>query len=401
MMKIPDLRNRLLDSRSQQLGSYGLASSRLGRALAFSMVLALSTSLTNPAWASDAEPSTSKATGKVVKKPNSPEPGAKPLADQVQEAVESSAAAKKRLTLTVNGKDKKLNANLSTESPVAAAAPSKRTPGGTLPPVLNPVDSHLLIRAKAAEMATAGLQAKTDKPAGGSASSQHGEIHWAYSGEAGPQAWGQLKPEFQTCTSGTRQSPVNIDDATTLQGPAEPLQFRYQASSGSVVNNGYTIQVDVQGDNTLTVRGSEYKLVQFHFHTPSEERINNRSFAMAAHLLHRNQEGQLAMVAVLLEPGAANSLIHAVWTHMPLDINDRVRLPSGSINLQDLLPQDQRYYQFLGSLSTPPCTEGVLWMVIKQPAAVSREQIRLFTQLYPNNTRPVQPLNGRAVREAQ
>jgi carbonic anhydrase len=109
----------------------------------------------------------------------------------------------------------------------------------------------------------------------------------------------------------------------------------------------------------------------------------------------------LAVVAVLLDPGVANALITKVWTYMPLDTSDRVRMPTGLIDMNELLPKDQRYYQFIGSLTTPPCTEGVLWMVLKQPTPLSREQIRLFQQLFPNNARPVQPVNGRAVREAQ
>ena len=168
-----------------------------------------------------------------------------------------------------------------------------------------------------------------------------------------------------------------------------------------VVNNGHTIQVDVVGDNSITVRGSSYKLLQFHFHHPSEERINQKVFSMVAHLVHRNAEGQLAVVAVLLDPGTANSLINKVWTYMPLDAGDKVRMPAGLLDLSELLPKDQRYYQFLGSLTTPPCTEGVLWLVLKQPTTVSPEQIKLFSQLYPRNARPVQPVNGRPIRDAQ
>ena len=122
---------------------------------------------------------------------------------------------------------------------------------------------------------------------------------------------------------------------------------------------------------------------------------------MVAHLVHKNAEGQLAVVAVLLDPGVANTLINKVWTHMPLDSNDRVRMPGGVIDMNELLPKDQRYYQFMGSLTTPPCTEGVLWLVLKQPSTLSPAQIKMFSQLFPNNARPVQPLNGRAVREAQ
>lgn len=225
--------------------------------------------------------------------------------------------------------------------------------------------------------------------------------HWGYAGAQGPEHWAAMKPEFRTCATGLRQSPVHIEEATTLQGPAEPLGFSYQPSGGSVVNNGHTIQVDLDGDNTLTVRGSTYKLLQFHFHHPAEEKVNHQGFAMVAHLVHRNAEGQLAVVAVLIDPGEANSFIHKVWTHMPLDTGDRVPLPAGLIDMKDLLPQDQRYYQFMGSLTTPPCTEGVLWMVMKQPVTVSREQLRLFTQQFPMNARPVQALNGRVVRDAQ
>lgn len=229
----------------------------------------------------------------------------------------------------------------------------------------------------------------------------HGDVHWGYEGATGPESWGRLKPEFAACAKGQRQSPIHIQDGDTLIGPAEPLQFRYQASGGSVVHNGHTIQVDVEGDNTLTVRGSVYRLVQFHFHHPSEERVNQKGFAMVAHLVHKNDAGQLAVVAVLMDPGAANPLVRKVWTHMPLDAQDRLRLPAGLIDLNELLPADQRYYQFMGSLTTPPCTEGVLWMVLKGVQTLSREQLKMFTQLFPNNARPTQPLNKRPVREAE
>ncbi len=225
--------------------------------------------------------------------------------------------------------------------------------------------------------------------------------HWGYEGAQGPQAWATMKPEFGTCASGKRQSPIHIEDNTSLQGPAEALQIAYQPSGGTVVNNGHTIQVDVLGENTLTVRGASYKLVQFHAHHPAEERVNNKSFSMVMHLVHRSAEGKLAVLAVLMDPGPANALIQKVWTHMPLDVQDKVRLPADLINLNDLLPLDRRYYQFMGSLTTPPCTEGVLWMVLKQPVTLSREQLRVFAQLFPNNARPIQPLQGRIVRNAE
>jgi carbonic anhydrase len=177
--------------------------------------------------------------------------------------------------------------------------------------------------------------------------------------------------------------------------------MRYQPSSAMVLNNGRTLQVDVVGDNSLTVRGASYKLYQILFHHPSEERVNGKAFAMVAHLMHRDTDGQVAVVAVLLDPGQANGLIHKIWTYMPLDTGDRVRMPAGLLDLNELLPQDQRYYQFMGSLTTPPCSENVLWMVLKQPVQISPEQLRLFGQLFPANARPIQPLNGRVVRDAQ
>lgn len=259
------------------------------------------------------------------------------------------------------------------------------------------VNSRAYARAKAVALA-GGAEPSL---AGGAGRAGHvGNTHWSYGGDTGPQNWSTLQPEFDTCASGQRQSPIHIEESATLPGPAEPLQFNYQASSGSVVNNGHTIQVDVQGDNTLMVRGSVYRLVQFHFHHPAEEKINHKGFSMVVHLVHKNAAGKLAVVAVLMDPGATSPLVEKVWTHMPLDVADRVQLPVGLIQLGELLPQDQRYYQFFGSLTTPPCTEGVLWMILKQPMTLSRDQLRLFAQLFPNNARPIQAANNRIVRDA-
>ena len=315
----------------------------------------------------------------------------KAMAEQVKEALDGGALTKKRLTLVVNGKP------VSTHSNDAAASNTPRQRAESQK-TTDPKASRQYIRAKAAELTGSGLPATENAPQNALHS---GQPHWSYAGETGPQAWSQINPDFGTCGVGERQSPINIDEAMTLKGPAETLHFHYQPSNGTVVNNGHTIQVDVQGDNWLTVRGTEFKLLQFHFHHPSEERVNARGSAMVAHLVHKSTSGQLAVVAVLLDPGEINPLINKVWTYMPLDTGDSVRMPVDLLNLNELLPTDQRYYQFMGSLTTPPCTEGVLWMVLKQATPVAREQIKLFSQLFPNNARPVQPANGRAVRSAQ
>ena len=322
-------------------------------------------------------------------------PAAKTVGEQVREAVEAGVDPKKRLTVVVEAKEKKPARMPITEPKAPEHAPAAHiavAPGA----IRNPVAS----RQQAAHAKAAAL-AGHHAPSGAAGTHGAGDVHWSYEGEGGPQAWGRLKPEFNLCAIGKRQSPINIEESVTLRGPAEPIQFEYTPSSASVVNNGHTIQVDVAGDNQITVRGSSYKLLQFHFHHPSEERVNHRGFAMVVHLVHRNPEGQFAIVAILLDPGEANTLINKVWTYMPLDSGDRVRMPAGLLNMNELLPRDQRYYQFMGSLTTPPCTEGVLWLVLKQPVAIGRDQQRLFAQLFPNNARPVQPTNGRAIRDGQ
>ena len=335
-------------------------------------------------WANDPPPA--KAVEKPIEKIEMPKKKLLPPADvaatsasnpkevgnQIREALGTSVAPNKKLTVTVAGS----GASGHSAAPVT------------------PQTSRAYLQARAAALAGHSAAPRSDSGHGG-------DVHWAYEGENGPQNWGKLKPEFNLCAIGKRQSPINIDEGNTLAGPAEAVQFNYTPSNAIVNNNGHTIQVDVQGENSITVRGSTYRLLQFHFHTPSEEQVNYKRFSMVAHLVHKNDEGQLAVVAVLMEIGGVNPLIDKVWTYMPLDANDRVRMPRDLLNLNELLPADQRYYQFMGSLTTPQCTEGVLWMVLKQPVKISKAQFRLFTQLYPNNARPVQPVNGRPVRDAQ
>jgi len=280
-----------------------------------------------------------------------------------------------------------------------AESPNKRLTLTNNRPSTPGASSREYIRNRA--MALANGEKPAEAHGAAAAEGHGGEVHWSYEGENGPQNWAKLKPEFNLCAIGKRQSPIAIRDDFTLLGPAEPIRFNYTPSRGSVVNNGHTIQVDLEGENNITVRGSTYKLLQFHFHTPSEEMINSKRYSMVAHLVHKNDVGQLAVVAVLMEVGEPNPMIETVWTYLPLDTSDRVRIPEGQIDMNQLLPADQRYYQFIGSLTTPPCTEGVLWMVIKQPLRISAAQFRVFTQLFPLNARPVQPLNARPVREAK
>ena len=224
------------------------------------------------------------------------------------------------------------------------------------------------------------------------------ETHWGYFGEGGPAAWGQLKPEFGLCATGTRQSPIDIRDGITVD--LDPVKFDYRPSGFSVVDNGHTVQVNVSPGNTIEVLGRRYELLQFHFHRPSEERINGRQFDLSAHLVHRDPEGRLAVVAVVLERGAPQPVVQEVWNNLPLEKNEAVAA-ADAIDLNALLPQDKRYYTYMGSLTTPPCSEGVLWMVMQQPVPASLAQINIFARLYPMNARPVQQAAGRLIKQSQ
>jgi len=221
--------------------------------------------------------------------------------------------------------------------------------------------------------------------------------HWDYAGTGGPEHWGRMTPEFAKCSSGTRQSPIDIRDGIKVE--LDPVQFEYKPSAFKVVDNGHTVQVNVAAGNWIEVMGQRFQLVQFHFHRPSEERIDGKPFDMVAHLVHKSLEGRLAVVAVLLERGSAQPVVQSVWNNLPLEKGDELaaRAP---IDMNQLLPTERGYFTYMGSLTTPPCSEGVLWMVMKQPVSISPEQIGIFARLYPMNARPIQSVSGRLIKES-
>ncbi|MBS0348296.1 MAG: carbonic anhydrase family protein [Proteobacteria bacterium] len=227
----------------------------------------------------------------------------------------------------------------------------------------------------------------------------HHEIHWSYEGDNGPPNWGSLKPEWQLCGNGERQSPIDIREGIKVD--LEPIRFDYRLSNFRIVDNGHTIQVNLGQGNTMSVMGRVYDLVQFHFHRPSEERVNGRGFDMVVHLVHKDLDGRLAVVAVLLERGQAHSLIQTLWNNLPLEKNVDYSPEGVSIDLNQFLPENRSYYTYMGSLTTPPCSEGVLWMVMKQPQPVAAEQIAIFSRLYPMNARPIQSVRGRLIKESR
>jgi len=221
--------------------------------------------------------------------------------------------------------------------------------------------------------------------------------HWGYVGEGAPERWAELQADNRLCAVGTRQSPIDIRDGIKVD--LEKIKFEYQPSGFAVLDNGHTVQVNVAPGNSLQVMGRRYELLQFHFHKPSEERINGRQFDMVAHLVHKDADGRLAVVAVLLERGHDQALIQTIWNNLPLEKNEALAAP-GSLDVNQLLPEDRGYYTYMGSLTTPPCSEGVLWMVMRQPVQLSVNQIAIFGKLYPMNARPVQAGAGRLIKES-
>jgi carbonic anhydrase len=216
---------------------------------------------------------------------------------------------------------------------------------------------------------------------------------WSYSAPTGPQNWGELKSEYSLCSSGQTQSPINISDA--VKTDAEMLNVAYQPSRATVSNNGHTIQVTPVDAGGITLESGHYSFVQMHFHTPSEEMIQGRTYPLDAHLVHRNAAGELAVVALLFEVGAHNPTLEPILAAMPKNTGGTATLEA--INVAQLLPANHNAYSYMGSLTTPPCTEGVRWNVLTTPLEISRAQLEAFQALYPMNARPVQPLNGRSV----
>jgi len=222
--------------------------------------------------------------------------------------------------------------------------------------------------------------------------------HWAYTGANGATHWGELDPSFAACAAGHRQSPINI--VKTVKAALPALDFHYGNAAPTIWNNGHTVQVNLPAGNTLEVGGQRYDLLQFHFHTPSEEHINGKPTPMVAHFVHKNAAGELGVVAVLIRAGRPNAAWEPVFQHLPR-VGEKITVDDLSLDLAALLPESLGYYDFAGSLTTPPCSEGVHWMVLKAPVTLSSRQIAALRRLVGKNARPVQALNERVVRESE
>lgn len=217
---------------------------------------------------------------------------------------------------------------------------------------------------------------------------------WSYSGAEGPSNWGNLSTEFATCKLGTKQSPINFENGSKTNLPN--IEFTYDYTPFKIVNNGHTIQINYQPGSYIKIAGKKYELLQFHFHTPSEHRVNGQKYPMEAHLVHKSEDGELAVLGILMTEGSQNEFIEALWSNIP-EAGVEKTVSGVEVNASALPPQNKSYYHYTGSFTTPPCTEGVNWNVFTTPIEISKEQIANFTSFYKENARPVQPLNDRTV----
>lgn len=290
------------------------------------------------------------------------------------------------------------------QNPVATVkeVPPPETPAQPAPAVVVAKPSTMIVHTTSKPVSHSAKPARSGgymlELAHGSSADQHHPIHWSYEGAGGPANWAKLDPKNKACAIGERQSPIDIREGIKVD--LEPVQFDYRPSNFHIIDNGHTVQVNV-GDSRISLTGKTYELIQFHFHRPSEEKVNGRTYEMVAHMVHKAADGSLAVVAVLLESGTENPFIQTLWNNMPLDKNVTVSPPMPTINPATLLPTSRNYFTYMGSLTTPPCTEGVLWIVMKQPVQVSAEQIAIFSHMYSNNARPVQAAKNRLIKEGR
>lgn len=223
------------------------------------------------------------------------------------------------------------------------------------------------------------------------------EPQWSYQGATGPTHWGDLSPEFGTCKQGKNQSPVDINRSFDAKLPS--IKFDYSMLiPENIVNNGHSIQVNVRKGGLIKLDGKDFFLKQFHFHSPSENMIDSRTFPLESHFVHVSEDNELAVVALLYQPGPPNPALNVLLKNMPMNAGDSNRLGSKDIELFERNKKIKDYFRYNGSLTTPPCTEGVRWIVVKSSPTLSYPQLQQFHKaLKSPNNRPIQPRNARVI----
>ena len=238
---------------------------------------------------------------------------------------------------------------------------------------------------------------QAEKPVTGKEEAKHEGKHWTYEGKEGPENWGKLSADYATCDTGRNQSPINID--SVLHASLSPLKISQKFPAKDIVNNGHTVQVDFTKGNILVLDNALYQMKQVNFHAPSENKVNGVGYPLEAHFIHADSKGNLAIIAVMFKEGAENPALATFWVQMPHESGEPVAF-KGRVTPSELMPTNHSYYRFSGSLTTPPCSEGVRWIVMKIPMTASKSQIEAFASVvHQHNNRPVQPLNGRVVVE--
>jgi carbonic anhydrase len=220
---------------------------------------------------------------------------------------------------------------------------------------------------------------------------------WSYEGATAPEHWGDLKSQYQECKTGQAQSPINIETNVVQKSILMPISTHYLNTVVKVENTGKTIQVNFKDGGQVTLPSGTYALKQLHFHTPSEETVNGKPFPIEAHLVHENANGKLAVAALFFESGKENGALRDIFSRLPQEKEGEFQ---SQFDASSLIHGDLAYYNYFGSLTTPPCGEGVDWYVLKRLDAMSTEQIVNFQKLFPMNARPVQPINNRIIKES-
>jgi carbonic anhydrase len=222
-----------------------------------------------------------------------------------------------------------------------------------------------------------------------------GSATWSYAGDIGPDRWGSLSDEYAACSTGTEQSPIDLTGP--IEADVTDIVFAYGETPLAIYNNGHTIEVEVEG-SSIEVPGGAYDVVQFHFHAGSEHAIDGSMFPLEMHIVHRSSAGELAVVGVMVEVGEENEALTPVFDHIPTGVSERAETIEGeTVDLAAVLPAVRTFYQYQGSLTTPPCSEGVAWYILATPIEISQEQLDEFTRVVDGNVRPVQPLGDREI----
>ncbi len=218
---------------------------------------------------------------------------------------------------------------------------------------------------------------------------------WSYTGKTGPEHWGTLDEHNVLCAGGVNQTPINLENF--IEAELENIKFHYDKKGTSFLNNGHTVQVNFEKGNSITIEGKTFELVQYHFHTPSENHIQGKSYPMEVHLVHADKEGNLAVVGVMFEVGKENRGLSKILKNVPHKCGEKHDLKDKAL-ASDLLPKNREYYRFNGSLTTPPCSENVHWFVMKESVSISKEQLKLMEKvMHAPNNRPIQSTNARPI----